>query len=101
RRGFRLSDLPLNHNISALELGRSAARRLGRSKGRHPARWEPWWWSHRGLCGGADVAGPGPVFRLPLGAGRWIGHVNPSMSLRTVCQLRDVEAVVGAQAVSD
>ena len=32
-------------------------------------------------------------------AGRWIGHANPSMSLRAACQLRDVEAGVGAQAI--
>src|ERR1039457_7078877 len=39
---------------------------LGRSRGRRPARWDLWWWSHRGLCGGGDVGGPASVVSLPV-----------------------------------
>jgi hypothetical protein len=83
------------------------ARPLGRSAPRPQQRQTP------GEVGALVVVAPGFVWRsrcCRTRAGRqtapgrrevWIGHVNPSMSLRTVCQLRDVEAGVGAQAVSE
>src|ERR1039457_6595278 len=42
---------------------------LGRSRGRRPARWELWWCSHRGLCGGGDVGGPATLDTLPPSPG--------------------------------
>jgi|SRR5450755_1569721 len=56
---------------------------LGRHRGRRPARWELWWWSHRGLSGGGRCWRPSvgsPHF--PHAPARWERRTSHAFGTR-------------------